>query len=259
MTSEPNTESLPNTVAPTPRNFFSRLLGVYFSPGETFREIGRSPRVLVPIIVMVIIGFLLGFYMTRRLDMQSMMAAQFEKQVAQGQMTKEQVEQQLPLMSKIVGIQILLAAALGNVIVSLVVAGVFKLVSTLIGAENGFKAIFSVTLHTMIAVSIISSALFVLILSFKDPAEISFENLNSLVSSNLGAILTSMLGKDGLPKFFMKLAGWVDLFAIWMITLLAVGYSAVSQKLKTATAATCLGVLYGIVAVIGSIIGALRS
>jgi hypothetical protein len=249
---------MPDMAAPTPRNFFSRLLGVYFSPRETFQEIGRSPRVLVPIIVMVVIGLLLGFYMTKRLDIQTMMVAQFDKQIAQGRMTKEQVEQQMPLMTKIAGIQILVAAALGNLIVSLIVAGVFKLVGTLIGAENRFKAVFSVTLYTIIAVSIISSALFVLILSFKDPGEISFENLNSLVSSNLGAILTSALGKDGLPKFIMKLAGWVDVFAIWMIALLAVGYSAVSQKLKTATAATCLGVLYGIVAVIGSIIGALR-
>ncbi|HYK88054.1 MAG TPA: YIP1 family protein [Acidobacteriota bacterium] len=258
MTPEPNMESTPSPAVPAARNLFSRLIGVYFSPRETFREIGQSPRVLVPMIVMVVLGFLLGFYMTKRLDMQSMLSAQFDKQVMEGRLTKEQVEQQMPIASKIIGVQILIAAALGNVVVALVVAGVFKLISTLIGAENRFKSVFSVTLHTMIAVSIISSALFALILSFRDPSEITFENLNSLVSSNLGAVLTSALGKDGLPKFIMKLAGWVDVFAIWMISLLAVGYSAVSQKLKTGTAATCLGVLYGIVAVIGSIIGALR-
>ena len=33
--------------AAKPQNFFSRLIGVIFSPGETFAEIGRAPRVLI--------------------------------------------------------------------------------------------------------------------------------------------------------------------------------------------------------------------
>jgi hypothetical protein len=37
--------------AAAPRNFFSRLIGVYFSPGETFVEMSKAPLALAPIIV----------------------------------------------------------------------------------------------------------------------------------------------------------------------------------------------------------------
>jgi hypothetical protein len=72
-------------------------------------------------------------------------------------------------------------------------------------------------------------------------------------------VLASFLGEDDLPKFLMRLAGYIDVFAIWLIALLAIGYSAASRKLKTATAATWLGIAYGIIALIGSAIGSLLS
>jgi hypothetical protein len=84
-----------------PRNFFSRLGGVYFAPRETFTEIGRSPGVLWPIIALVIIGLLVGFYLAYKLDMESLVAKQLDQVVAAGRMTKEQAEQQLPMMTKV--------------------------------------------------------------------------------------------------------------------------------------------------------------
>jgi len=57
---------------PKPKNFFDRLLGTYFSPADTFREIGRSPAVLMPIIALIVFGFLQGFYLSKYFDMESM-------------------------------------------------------------------------------------------------------------------------------------------------------------------------------------------
>jgi hypothetical protein len=67
-----------------------------------------------------------------------------------------------------------------------------------------------------------------------------------------------LVGKDGLPKFIMALARWIDLFAIWMISLLAIGYAAVTRKLKTSTAAFAIGGLYAAAALIAAIIAAVR-
>jgi hypothetical protein len=122
------------------------------------------------------------------------------------------------------------------------------------GAENRFKPLFSVTLYVMIAVSIVQSILLIVILHFKSPGDISLTNINSVMVSNLGSVLAGILGEDALPKFFMRLAGYVDLFAIWRIALLAIGYSAVSRKLKTTTAAIWLVAAYGVIAVIGSFV-----
>ena len=60
------------------------------------------------------------------------------------------------------------------------------------------------------------------------------------------------MGDDALPKFVIGLANAVDAFAIWKIVLLAIGYSVVSKKLKTGTAASWLVLGYSIYAVISA-------
>jgi len=259
MEPEAVSESMPQAEATKPQSFFSRLGGIYFSPGKTFSEIGRSPRVLVPIIVLILIGLLVGLYMAKNLDLKAMLADRMEKAVSEGRITKEQMEGQLTLVSKFAEVQLIAGAGLGSLAITLIIAGFAKLMSAVNGAENRFKAVFSVTVHAMIAISIVQSALLILVLYFKGPGEVNLSNVNSIVTSNLGAVIASVAGEDTLPKFVMKLAGWVDIFAIWLITLLAIGYSAASRTLKTATAATWLGVAYGIIALIGSAIGAFLS
>jgi hypothetical protein len=235
-----------------PQNFFERLWGVYLSPTSAFREIGHSPRVLVPILVLIAVGLLVGLYLTKNLDLQAMLAAQYGKAVEQGTITKAQMEQQLGMVSKLVGIELIVGAGLGSFVLALIVAGYGKLFSLFAGAENRFKALFSVTLYAMIGISILRSALMVLILHFRGPGDVSLTNINAVIMSNLGSVLSSLMGDDALPKFFMKLAGYIDAFAIWNIALLSIGYSAVSQKLKTSAAATWLGVAYAVLALIGS-------
>jgi hypothetical protein len=261
MAEQINVDAMNEADSPAPRSFFDRLSGVYFSPAEAFREIGTSPRVLVPIAVVIIIGLIVGVCLTQKLDLASMLSDQFARQASQGQMSaaqQEQLQRQMAIVSRVIGIFILVLAAISSLILSLVVAALFKLVSAMIGAENEFKAVFAVTLYSILATSIISSAIFVLVLLIKDPRDITFQNMNSLVSSNLGSVIALLAGEDALPKFLMGLARSVDLFAIWIIALLAIGYSAVSKKLRTSTAATWLVVCYAVVAVIGALVGSLR-
>jgi len=261
MTEEINVGAMNEADTPAPRSFFARLSGVYFSPGEAFREIGISPRVLAPIAAIVIIGLIVGVCLTQKLDLASMLADQFERQASEGRMSaaqQAQLQQQMAIVSRVIGIFILVLAGISSLILSLIVAGLFKLVSAMIGAENQFKAVFTVTLYSILATSIISSTIFVLVLFIKDPRDITFQNMNSLVSSNLGSIIALLAGENALPKFLMGLARSVDLFAIWMIALLAIGYSAVSKKLRTSTAATWLVACYAVVAVIGALIGSFR-
>jgi UPF0716 family protein affecting phage T7 exclusion len=254
MTLEPDSKSMPEGEAPKPKDFFSRLGGTYFSPRDAFREIGLSPQVLVPIIALIVISALVGFYLARNLDLEAMMAEQFQQAVADGRMTQEQMEQQAAMVSRFAGVQFIVGAPLASLAMTLIIAAVFKLISSLINVENKFKSIFAVTVYTMIAVSIIQSGLMVLVLYIKGPGGVDMTNPNSVVASNLGALLGIIAGEDALPKFFMKLAGYIDIFAIWIIALLAIGYAAVSRKLKTSRAAFWLGTVYAIVAVIGAAI-----
>ncbi len=114
------------------------------------------------------------------------------------------------------------------------------------GAESRFKLLLSVTLYVLIAISVIQSGLTILIMQLKGPGEVDLAHIGSVVASSLGAILTSIMGDDALPKFVIGLANAVDAFAIWKIVLLAIGYSVVSKKLKTGTAASWLVLGYAI-------------
>ena len=233
MESETIGESAQQAEEIKPRSFFSRLGSVYFSPRETFREIGGSPRVLLPIIAMIIIRVAAGYYLSQKIDLASLQADQMQKMVDAGSITKEQMEQQMAVISKIGGIELVIGAPIGSLLMALVIAGVFKLISSFISAENRFKSIFSVTVYTLVAVSIVHSILLVAVLFFKSPGEVKYTSINSVVASNLGALISGVLGEDALPKYLMKLIGYIDIFAIWEIALLAIGYPAVSRKLKT--------------------------
>ncbi len=255
MTPESDAESMQGGEVPEPKNFFTRLSGVYFSPRETFREIGSSPQVLIPIIVLIAFSALVGFYLARNLDLGSMIADRMERAVAEGRMTREQMEQQISVISKFAQVQLIAGSAFGSLAITLLIAAGFKLISSFIDATNRFKAVFAVSLYTMIAVSIIQSGLIILVIQVKGTGDLGLTSVNSLVTSNLGAVLAGIWGEDALPKFFMQLAGFIDIFAIWIIALLAIGYAAVSRRLKTSTAAIWLGAAYAVIAIIGSAIG----
>ena len=256
MEPEISQEPVPGTEEVKAGNFFSRLGGVYLSPRNTFQEIGRKPTVLVPIIATIVVGLLLGIYVVKTLDLASLTTAQMEKMVERGRITQEQMDMMLPGSIARAPVQTLVGSCAGGLIVALIIAGYAKLFSLFAGAENRFKTVFSVTLFTTIAISIVQSILVVLVLYFKGAGDVNVMNINSVVTSNLGAVLRGLLGEDALPKFVMGLATAVDVFAIWMIALLSIGYSAVSKKLKTATAAIWLVIAFAIIAVISAAFGA---
>jgi hypothetical protein len=245
--SEINNEPVLEEVS-KPKSFFSRLGGVYFSPRETFQEIGRSPRVLVPIIAVVIIGVLAGFYLSKTLDFQAIVTAQLDKLVQHGNLTQEQADIMIPNAVRMAPIQIIAAGAFGGIILALIMAGYAKLFSLFTGAINKFKPLFVAALYVTIAVSVVSNILLIIILQLKGPGSVT--DINSMLASNLGAVLESILGVDVLPKFVASFATAIDIFTIWRIALLAIGFSAVSKKLKTSTAAVWLGTAYVVISLI---------
>jgi len=236
---------------PAPQNFFSRLIGVWFSPGETFAEIGRAPRVLIPILLLMILSGLSAYMLTERYGYENMVRKQMESVAKSGmvpearveEMTRQAMTPSAVTSGKIRGVVI---PAIVTLVILLILAGLFKAFSAIVGVKNTFKQIFSVTAYSYLAIGLIFTLVFAASIYLKDPTEIDLLNP---VGSNLGAVL-GLMGV-GLPKFVMGLASFIDVFSIWRLAILAIGYSAVSQKMKVGTAATFLVILYVIVALIG--------
>lgn len=257
MTPESNMSE--STPAPQP-GFLGRLTGVWFSPTETFTQLGKRPDIIIPLICLLVIGAIVGYVMIDRIGVANFFSQGMRQAVDSGRMTQEQMDAQMAAMTSgraptIIKGGFILSGAISNVIFAVVSAAVLRLISMVMGYENTFRKLLSICLYTFLAVGIISSLLFVVILFLKSPEDIDIQNL---VGSNLAALLTSMLGKDGLPKFIMNLARWIDVFALWIVALLSIGYAAVTPKLKVNTAAWVIGGLYVVVALCGAVIATIR-
>jgi Yip1-like protein len=234
---------------PTPQSFFNRLIGVYFSPGETFHEIGRAPRLLMPIIALVVLTLVGSSIVSSKMPWESILEQQVQRQIDSSKVTPEQGELQKEQMRKVapfLKIATPLFITVYSIILALILAGVAKLVSLMFAFENNFKSLFSVAVYSVLAVSIISSILFIVLLFIKPVEDFDWENP---LSSNLAALL-SLTGMESAPGFLKTFFSYIDVFFIWKLVLLAIGFAAVSKKLKTSTALTWV-VLIALMIVLG--------
>jgi hypothetical protein len=228
---------------PKAGNFFNILGGVFFSPRETFEKLGPRSGITIPIIVVLILGSFSTFYLMKKVDLQASTRTQLEQSVEAGKITQEQMDQQLTIVTKLAPV-IAIFGGVSSLILCLIFAGFGKLFSAIVGAVNQFKLLFIVTMYVLIAVTIVTTVLMIIILQLKQPGQMGLNDISSVLASNLGAVLEAILGMDALPKFVVSLAKVIDIFNIWTIALLSIGFSAVSKKLKTSTAATWLGTAY---------------
>jgi len=232
------------------KSFFTRLGGVFFSPGEAFTEIGRAPRLVIPIIALLLLSAFSGWYLAQKIDTQAASRAALEQAVKQGRITEDQMNQQMAMASRAAGPILIAGSVFSVLIVCLVIAGYGKLFSAIKGAENSYKSLLTVTFYAMLAVSIVSTVLIIIILQIRGRQYMGAADVNTIVASNLGSWIESAVGTNAMPKFIMRLANAVDIFNIWIIALLSIGFSAISKKLKTATAAIWLGGAYAIISII---------
>ena len=243
--------------AAAPRNFFSRLIGVFFSPGETFPEMARAPRALAPIIALALLfGISSVFLASRGVTWEKIAEQQSQKALASGRMSEEQAEQQregIRKMAPVMKIVMPLGAAIWAVVMVFVFAGLAKLWSMMLGIENKYMPLVSATTYAMLAVYIASTVILVVLVFIKPVDEFDWTNP---IGSNLAALLTAV-GVEGLPGFVKGLLSYVDVFYIWKVVLIAIGCAAVSHKLKTSSAMVHAGIVACVIALIGGALAAL--
>jgi hypothetical protein len=71
-------------------------------------------------------------------------------------------------------------------------------------------------------VTLVSGLLFIVILLLKAPGTIDLENP---VATNVGAFLP-----ESLPKALLSLGKSLDIFSLWVLALIAIGFAAVNPK-----------------------------
>jgi hypothetical protein len=203
-------------------NSFGRIFGVLFSPKPTFESIVKRPTWIVPVALGCIFFIAVVAVFTQRGGWPSF----FEKQDASSsrmqQMSAEDRERAMGAQIKFAPTFAYVEGLIIPPVSALVVAGVLMLVFNLSGATKiNFKTSLGIVAFAWVP-WLIHGVLSILILFLKDPSTVDLENI---VASNLGALLA-----DDAAKWLAALLGSIDIFAIWTLILLAIGYSSTNPK-----------------------------
>jgi len=207
-----------------------RLTGVLFNPRPTFADIARRPSWIAPIVLLTLLGIGVSYVMNQRVDWSAFIHQQAEKSSRFAQMSDQQKDQALAPQIKYAPAFTYAIGLLANIIVAVILAGIylgaFKLSA---GAELNFGKSLAIASHALMP-SAIAVVLGIITMLLKQPGDVNPQNF---LASNVGAFLSS-----DAPRWEVSLGSSLDVFWIWTLILLAIGYSATNpKKLSTAKAA----------------------
>ena len=209
---------------PPSKSFLGRLIGVYLSPGETFDDIVRKPDFLIPLIVLMAGSVAVTETLLAKIGMVRIIQRELERR-GSAPLTPEQMAGAVQIQSIIAHV----AGVIALPIVLLIVAGIgLLIVNALFGAKVNFKTALAVTCYSNL-IGILSVLMGLAVILFGDPEHF---NVNAFVPSNPGFFLNPL----ETSKPLMALATSVDIFAIWWMVLLGIGFSAATfGKVKART------------------------
>lgn len=216
------TTAVPAPEAPAPINHFGRIIGVFFSPKETFQSIAQRPSWILPVVLMTVLGVIVGFSLNKRVDWREIASKRIEESPRASQLSAEQKEQQIAMGAKISPAIAYTFGLVGPILLVVIVGGVMLGGYNLLGGANAnYKVALAIVSHAYL-VTMVSSLLFLLVLFLKPPGTVNIENP---VAANLGAFLP-----EGTSKTLMALGTAIDLFSFWIICLIGVGFAAFNPK-----------------------------
>jgi hypothetical protein len=222
---------------------FGRIIGVLFSPKATFEDIARKPSWLLPVLISTVLGIASTVVLNQRMDWRDYITQQIEKSPRAANMPAEQKEKQVEISAKVTVYIVYLAGAIGSVCFAVIVGAVMMLAYNLLaGAGASFSQSLGIAAHSLV-VGVVSTPIFLLVLLLRPKGTIDPENP---VATNLAAFLP-----EESAKWLLTLCKSIDVFTIWILLLIAIGFAAVNpKKLKGGKAYVVAFSVWGVVVVV---------
>ncbi len=227
----------------------ARLIGVLLSPGETFRAIVARPTWLVAAIVVILLsgGSQLWFQSTE-VGRQATLDETVRRTEALGFKVTDQMYEQLrkgimePSPARMAVSYV--TTAVVPLVIWAAIAGLLFLAFSATGGQAAFKQVYAVVVHSWVVLAV--GALVVTPMNYLRESASSATNL---------AVFLPFLPEG---SFFARLAGMVDLFAVWWVVVLAIGLAACYRK-KARNVAAALFAVYAVIALGFAAFMAMRS
>ena len=243
-------ESVPQAPAAAPQGgggFFQNLIDMYFAPREAFARILQNPRMLIALVlyVAIVLGFT-GIWL-HKVDPTEFMKTQIEESGRADKMTAEQKQAVIETQSKMMPIFGWVLAPTFIAIMLLVVSGTLMFVFRFFyGGDVTFKQAISIAVWTFLAVGIVSTPVTLTVLALKGDWNI---DPGQAVQANLGLLLDKSTAAKPLWALFTS----IDVFVLWMVVLLAVGFGV---AIKKPTSSTLWGVVIPWLVIVAIKVGA---
>lgn len=202
-----------------------RIIGVFFSPKATFEDIVRKPSWLLPLVISTILAIISTVVLNQRVNWRDYIVQQIDKSPRAAQLSTEQKQQQAEVGAKFTKYAVYGGGVVGSALLALIVAGVMMLAYNLFaGAGATFSQSFAIAAHALL-VGIVSTPIFLLVLLLRPAGTLDPDNP---VATNVAAFLP-----EESAKWLLSLGKSIDIFTIWMLVLLAIGFAAINpRKLK---------------------------
>jgi hypothetical protein len=208
---------------PEPRlGTFARIVGVFFNPKETFKDIVAAPTWIAPLVLLTLLSVISIVALNQRMDWRQFATQQIEKSSRADSLSAEQKEKQVDAVAKFAPIS---SYAFGIPAIAVVVlisaAGMLAAYNLFAGANVRFIAAMAIVSHAFL-VSIVSTVIFLLVVFLKPRGTIDIENP---VATNLAVLVP-----EDAAKWLMKLAVSFDIFSFWILILIAIGFSVANPR-----------------------------
>ncbi len=222
--------TLPSPVpAPEPRASLSpiaRIFGVFFSPKATFEDIVRKPDWVAPLIVLFLTGMLLNVALATHANWIEVI----KEQIGKNKMAASQIENMDPAKRDAVYeraasqtktiryVRGVIGWPLALLFGALLYFGVYRLIG---GGRVSFLLSFVILAFASLPMGL-REILGSIVALLKDPSAIDPENY---LASNPAALLP-----PDTPAWQIVPLAFLDVFAIWVLVLVAVGFTAADPK-----------------------------
>jgi Yip1 domain len=207
----------------------SRIVGVFLSPAKTFQAIAERPTWALALALMLLIGAINGSIMTRRLDFEAITRHSFaEKSITPDE---AKIEQAVAMQEKLAPIFGVVNPVLFGAAFFFVGALIFAVVFRLLGGELSYKSSLATYVHGFLPTAVAGLLNLPVILRRETLQMDEVMGGGNFLASNLG-----FLASEDTAPTIKALLGSVDAFSLWVIVLLAIGYSTAAGTSRRSAA-----------------------
>ena len=216
------------------KNFFAKWIGVYFTPSETFESIDRKPDWFLPLLILAIITIIFALFVPQDVSIEAMMDRGMTEDQAYEMMESPWVK-----ATSIFG-------GVAVFIVSFILAGIFYLVfNFMMGGDSSYKKVLSVYSYTGFALGVVGILVKLPLIMAKGSVD---------VQTSPAAFLSADMKEQFLYKFLSKF----DIFVVWQMILLIIGFGVLCKFSRGKSAAGVL-TLWGIYIIVSILLSNLFS